>query len=52
MLCPTVDGSKGAPSAFDGPDGAERMPLASMTLESTKPLDGGALWLRYRVQKK
>lgn len=49
VLCPTIDGSKGAPSAFDGPEGAERMPLASMTLESTKPLDAGALWLRYRV---
>jgi len=49
VLCPTVDGSKGSPSAFDGPEGAERMPLASMTLESTKPLDAGALWLRYRV---
>ena len=52
VLCPAVDGSKGAPSAFDGPEGAERAPLASMTLESTKPLDGGALWLRYRVQNR
>ncbi len=52
VLCPTVDGSRGAPSAFDGPEGAERMPLASLTLESTRPLDAGALWLRYRVQNQ
>ena len=52
VLCPTVDGSRGAPSAFDGPEGAERMPLKALTLESTKPLDGGALWLRYRVQNR
>jgi len=52
ILCPTVDGSKGAPNAFDGPEGAARAPLRSMTLESTKPLDGGALWLRYRVENE
>ena len=52
VLCPTVDGSKGAPSAFDGPEGAERMPLKSLILESSKALDGGALWLRYRVQNR
>jgi riboflavin biosynthesis pyrimidine reductase len=52
VLCPTVDGSKGAPSAFDGSEGAERMPLKSLTLGSSKPLDGGALWLRYRVQNE
>lgn len=52
IQCPTVDGSKGAPNAFDGPEGAPRAPLRSMTLESTKPLDGGALWLRYRVENE
>ena len=52
ILCPTVDGSKGAPNAFDGPEGAARAPLRSMTLESSKPLDGGALWLRYRVENE
>jgi riboflavin biosynthesis pyrimidine reductase len=50
VLCPTVDGTKGAPSAFDGAEGEARAPLRSMTLESTKPLDDGALWLRYRVE--
>jgi riboflavin biosynthesis pyrimidine reductase len=52
VLCPTVDGTKGAPSAFDGVEGAGRAPLRSMTLEGTKPLDGGALWLRYRVENE
>lgn len=52
ILNSAVDGSKGAPSAFDGAEGADRMPLKSMTLESSKPLDGGALWLRYRVQNQ
>ena len=52
VLCPTVDGSKGAPSAFDGAEGEARAPLRSMTLESSKPLDGGALWLRYRLENQ
>jgi riboflavin biosynthesis pyrimidine reductase len=53
ILNPAVDGTKGAPSAFDSPDeGPQKAPLAKMTLESTKPLEGGALWLRYRVQNQ
>jgi riboflavin biosynthesis pyrimidine reductase len=53
VLCPTIDGTKGAPSAFDGAaDVTERAPLQSMTLESSQPLDGGALWLRYRVENQ
>ncbi len=53
ILCPAVDGTKGAPSAFDsqGPD-KMRAPLRKMTLESTQPLDGGALWLRYSLQNQ
>ena len=54
ILCPAVDGTKGAPSAFDARDGdaVQKAPLQRMTLESTKPLEGGALWLRYRVQNQ
>src|SRR5215469_13923461 len=53
VLNPTIDGTKGAPSAFDAPEGdAARAPLAKMTLESTQPLDNGALWLRYRLQNQ
>jgi hypothetical protein len=30
----------------------QKAPLQKMTLESTQPLEGGALWLRYRVQNQ
>jgi riboflavin biosynthesis pyrimidine reductase len=53
VLNPTIDGTKGAPSAFDAPEGdARRAPLTKMTLESTQPLDNGALWLRYSLQNQ
>jgi riboflavin biosynthesis pyrimidine reductase len=53
VLNPTIDGSRGAPSAFDAPDGdAARAPLTKMTLEETQPLDNGALWLRYSLQNQ
>jgi riboflavin biosynthesis pyrimidine reductase len=53
ILNPTVDGTKGAPSAFDSPEeGPQKAPLQSMTLESSQPLDGGALWVRYRLQNQ
>lgn len=51
ILCPAVDGNRGAPILFDGgdPDGP-RSPVKAMTLQSSEPLDGGALWLRYRLE--
>ena len=53
VLNPTIDGTRGAPSAFDAPDGdAARAPLAKMTLEETQSLDNGALWLRYSLQNQ
>jgi len=53
ILNPAVDGTRGAPSAFDSPDeGPNKAPLQQMTLESTKPLEGGALWLTYRVKNR
>jgi riboflavin biosynthesis pyrimidine reductase len=52
ILCPAVDGAKGAPSVFDSSDAEVRQPapIQTMTLESSQMLDGGAVWLRYRVQ--
>ena len=51
ILCPAVDGTKGAPSAFDSREaGPQKAPLQKMTLESSQPLEGGALWLRYRLE--
>ncbi len=53
ILNPAVDGTRGAPSAFDSPDeGPNKAPLRQMTLEGSKPLDGGALWLTYRVHNQ
>jgi riboflavin biosynthesis pyrimidine reductase len=51
-ICPVVDGAKGAPSVFDSTDQDTelRAPIAQMSLESCEVLDGGAVWLRYRVR--
>jgi riboflavin biosynthesis pyrimidine reductase len=54
ILCPTVDGSKGAPSVFDSTEAeaGRAAPVEEMTLESTQTLDGGAVWLRYRLRNR
>lgn len=51
-ICPVVDGAKGAPSVFDSTDqdAERRAPIAQMSLESCEVLDGGAVWLRYRLR--
>jgi riboflavin biosynthesis pyrimidine reductase len=51
-IYPAVDGAKGAPSVFDSADldTALRAPLAQVSLESCEILDGGAVWLRYRLR--
>jgi riboflavin biosynthesis pyrimidine reductase len=53
-IVPVIDGSKGAPSVFDSTDReAElRAPIAGMALESCEVLDGGAVWLRYRLRNE
>lgn len=52
VLCPAVDGSRGAPSVFDSTDAEadQRAPVTAMTLESSQALEGGAVLLRYRIQ--
>ena len=52
VICPAVDGAKGAPSVFDSPEteADQRAPVTAMTLESSKALDGGAMLLRYRIE--
>jgi riboflavin biosynthesis pyrimidine reductase len=54
IVCPGVDGAKGAPSAFDATEAESdrRAPIKTMTLESSKALDGGAMWLRYQLQNE
>lgn len=50
-IFPAVDGTKGAPCVFEsGEDAEAAAPLRAMTLESSEVLEGGAVWLRYRVQ--
>ncbi len=54
VVCPAVDGAKGAPSVFDSSDAeaGRPAPIRSMTLDATEVLDDGAVWLRYRVQNR
>ncbi|HXC14051.1 MAG TPA: dihydrofolate reductase family protein [Stellaceae bacterium] len=51
-ICPAIDGAKGAPSVFDSSDtdAGVSAPITSMTLASSQVLEGGAVWLRYRLQ--
>jgi riboflavin biosynthesis pyrimidine reductase len=52
VICPAVDGARGAPSVFDSTEAEadRRAPVTAMTLESSRALEGGAMWLRYRIQ--
>ena len=52
-IFPAVDGAKGAMSVFDSHDeevGATA-PIRSMTLDSNQVLEGGVVWLRYKLEK-
>jgi riboflavin biosynthesis pyrimidine reductase len=51
-ICPAIDGAKGAPSIFDSSDkdAGVTAPIRSMILASSEVLEGGAVWLRYRLQ--
>jgi riboflavin biosynthesis pyrimidine reductase len=52
VICPAVDGTKGAPSVFDSTEAEaqQRPPVTAVTLESSQALEGGAMLLRYRIQ--
>lgn len=54
LLCPTVDGAKGAPSLFDSSDAEadRRAPVAAMALENSETREGGTVLLRYRLQNE
>jgi riboflavin biosynthesis pyrimidine reductase len=50
-ICPAVDGGKGVTCIFDSSDDADvRPPLTAMKLTSCEVLEGGAVWLRYKLQ--
>jgi riboflavin biosynthesis pyrimidine reductase len=49
-IFPAVDGTRGAPCVFDSGEGTEvAAPLRAIKLESSEVLEGGAVWLRYRI---
>ncbi|MBE7219699.1 MAG: RibD family protein [Caulobacteraceae bacterium] len=52
VVCPVVDGARGAPSVFDSDEAHAdaQAPVAGMTLQSCETLDGGFVWLRYTLQ--
>jgi riboflavin biosynthesis pyrimidine reductase len=51
-IFPAVDGAKGAPCVFDSRDAetGTAAPVRAMTLTSSEVLEGGAVWLRYRLE--
>jgi riboflavin biosynthesis pyrimidine reductase len=51
-LCPAVDGARGIGHFFDSNDDETdaRAPIRAMTLASSEVLEGGVVWLRYRLQ--
>lgn len=53
-ICPAIDGAKGAPSVFDSSDeeAGTAAPIRAMTLIGSEVLEGGAVWLRYRLQNR
>src|SRR5690349_18284769 len=51
-ICPAIDGARGGPHVFDSGEemAGPTAPIRSMTLVGSEVLDGGAIWLRYRLQ--
>ena len=50
VVCPVIDGSTGGPIVFNSGDvDLGPAPLERMILTSHEVLDGGAIWLRYRL---
>jgi 5-amino-6-(5-phosphoribosylamino)uracil reductase len=52
VVCPAVDGLAGVPSIIDYVGDADERPAAGQSLRhfATETLDGGYVWLRYRVE--
>src|SRR6516164_2844514 len=52
IICPAVDGAKGAPSVFDSTEieADQRAPVTAMSLDSSEAMEGGAVLLRYRIE--
>jgi len=54
VICPAIDGAKGAPSVFDSKEAGDdqRAPVESMSLVGCDVLDGGAVHLRYALSNR
>jgi len=53
VICPVIDGSTGGPIVFNSGDvDLGPAPIESMTLASHEVLEGGAMWLRYKLSSK
>jgi riboflavin biosynthesis pyrimidine reductase len=50
VICPVIDGSTGGPIVFNSGDvDLGPAPIETMTLTSHEVLEGGVVWLRYRL---
>jgi riboflavin biosynthesis pyrimidine reductase len=51
-IFPSADGAKGAPSVFDShnDEAGAPAPVRAISLDSSEVLEGGGVWLRYRVE--
>lgn len=51
VICPVIDGSTGGPIVFNSGDtDLGPAPIESMTLVSHEVLEGGTMWLRYKLR--
>ena len=52
VICPAVDGARGAPSVFNSSDSeaGQSAPVAAMMLDSSQVMEGGVVLLRYRIR--
>jgi len=52
LIVPAIDGASGAPALFDSinPSDVTLAPIDSLSLDSCELLEGGKVWLRYRVK--
>lgn len=49
IVAPVVDGASGAPSVFQADASVGPAPIGIIEMVETKQLDGGLVWLRYRI---
>jgi hypothetical protein len=53
LVYPGIDGLSGMPTIFEYAGGEDGQPAVGQTLRhiATETLEGGMVWLRYRVEK-